>query len=480
MRHPFKEVKAAMSAPVSKPLSEPLSEPSPTPAAHDGLPSPRRQLAVAVLLTTLVLVVLDGAIANVALPSIAASLGADASATVWVVSSYQLAVLVALLPCGALGEIYGARRGFLMGVALFTLASAACALAPSLPALVIARFVQGLGGGAIMALGIANLRFAVPHRLLGTIIGINAMTIAISAAAGPAIAGAILSVAGWPWLFAVNIPLGALALLGGGFLGHMEGIKRRLDAAALVANTLMFILFFTGADRIASAPISGSLLMAGSIACLAVLLVVERGAATPIVPTDLLADPAFRVAVIASVSCFTGQMLSYVALPFYLQHTLQMTPAMTGLYMMPWPAATIIAAPISGRLANRIKTAWLCATGGALLALGLLVIALSPFESREIAFVVGAVFAGAGFGLFQTPNNRILIISAPKARSGAAGAMQGTARLLGQNFGAIAMSIIFATTSLTQAPTLALVLAAACTAFAALVSLNRARYETVT
>lgn len=456
-----------------------MSEPSTPAAVHDGLPSPRRQLAVGVLLITLVLVVLDGAIANLALPSIATSFGADASATVWVVSSYQLAVLVALLPCGALGEIYGARRGFLTGVALFTLASAACAFAPSLPLLVLARFVQGLGGGAIMALGIMNLRFAVPHRLLGPIIGLNAMTIAISAAAGPAIAGAILAVGDWPWLFAVNIPLGTLALLGGGFLGRQDGVKRQLNVTALGANTLMFILFFFGADRIASAPLSGALLIGGSVVCLAVLLIIERNSALPIVPTDLLAEPAFRVAVIASVSCFTGQMLSYVALPFYLQHTLGMTAAMTGLYMMPWPIATIIAAPISGRLANRIKTAWLCAIGGALLALGLLIISLSPAHIREIAFVVGAVMAGAGFGLFQTPNNRILLLSAPKARSGAAGAMQGTARLLGQTFGAIAMSIIFALTTLTQAPDMALVIAAACTALAALVSLGRARYETV-
>ncbi|WP_104827888.1 MFS transporter [Rhizobium sp. NXC24] len=389
------------------------------------------------LLMTLVLVVLDGAIANVALPSIAASLGADASDTVWVVSSYQLAVLVALLPCGALGEIHGPRRVFLMGVALFTLASAACALAGNLPVLVAARFAQGLGAGAIMALAMMNLRFAVPQQLLGTIIGINAMIIAISSAAGPGVAGAILSVASWPWLFAVNIPLGAT-----------------------------------------SAPISGSFLIGGSVLSLIALLRLERKNTTPIVPTDLLADPAFRVAVIASVACFTGQMLSYVALPFYLQHTLHMPPALAGLYMMPWPAATIIIAPISGRLAGRIKTAWLCATGGALLAAGLFIAGLSPADPRGIAFLVGTVIAGVGFGLFQTPNNRILLLTAPKARSGAAGAMQGTARLLGQTFGAICMSIIFEAMPQTSAPSFALVLAGICAAVSSCVSLSRARYET--
>jgi DHA2 family multidrug resistance protein-like MFS transporter len=447
------------------------------PVFQSGLAAPRRHLAVAMLLLSIVLVVLDGAIANVALPSIAHSLQAEAGSTVWVVSAYQLAVLVAILPCGALGEIYGARRVFLVGVALFTAASAACAFAGDLPVLILARFAQGLGAGAIMALAIMNLRSALPQHLLGPIIGINAMVIAISAAAGPGLAGAILSVTTWPWLFAVNIPLGIVVLLGGGLLGQTEGTKRKLNARALLANTLMFILFFCGADRIATAPTSGATLIAIALICLFILLRLERNSATPIVPTDLLAEPAFRVSVIASISCFSGQMLSYVALPFYLQHTLHMTPVQAGLYMIPWPAATAIIAPISGRLANRVKTAWLCAIGAALLALGLLVAGLSPPDPRGIAFLVGTVIAGLGFGLFQTPNNRILLLSAPKARSGAAGAMQGTARLLGQTLGGISMSIIFATLPLSAALEFAVVIAAGCAAIASLVSLSRARYE---
>ncbi|WP_443749860.1 MFS transporter [Asticcacaulis solisilvae] len=444
-------------------------------ADTDGLPAPQRYLAIAVLLTTLVLVVLDGAIANIALPSIARTYHASASDTVWVVSSYQLAVLVALLPCGALGEKFGPRRVFLGGVALFTLASAACTVAGSLPMLVCARFVQGFGGGAIMALATMTLRFAVPQRLLGTIIGINAMTIAISSAAGPGIAGAILSVAPWPWLFAVNLPIGALVLLSGGLLPHPRGSARRLDIGAVVLNTLMFILFFSGADRLAKAPWTGAALIAGAAVCLVVLLRLERRSAAPLVPVDLFRNKAFSVAVAASVCCFTGQMMSYVALPFYLQHTLHMTPTQAGLYMMPWPAAVVVMAPLSGRLANRVPTAWLCAAGGALLAIGLAVVALGPGDGTT--FVIGTIAAGAGFGLFQTPNNRILLLSAPRARSGAAGAMQGTARLTGQTFGAICASILFGLVSLQAAPGFALGIAAAAAALAGAISASRAKYE---
>lgn len=448
--------------------------------AHpDGLPVPRRGFAVAVLLMTLVLVVLDTAIANIALPSIAAAFHARPGDTVRVVSSYQLAVLISLLPFGALGEKLGARRVYLAGVALFTAASAACAFAPSLQVLVAARFVQGFGGGAIMALATMNLRFAVPQKLLGTIIGINAMTIAIASAAGPGIAGAILAVARWPWLFAVNIPLGLAVLLCGGVLAPAGGVARRIDAGALVFNTLMFVLFFSGADRITKAPVLGGAMIAAAVACLAVLLWLERKSRTPLVPTDLFADPAFRIAATASVCCFAGQMLSYVALPFYLQHTLRMTPAQAGLYMMPWPAAVMVTAPVSGRLANHVKTAWLCAAGGGLLALGLAAVAGLPADPRGVTFVAGTVIAGIGFGLFQTPNNRILLLSAPRARSGAAGAMQGTARLAGQTFGAISMGLIFGVAPLPAAPGVALAMAAICAALAAAISLARVRHETI-
>ncbi|MGO4408296.1 MFS transporter [Bosea sp. RAF48] len=443
----------------------------------DGLPAPRRYFAIAVLLLTLVLVVLDGAIANIALPSIAASLHASPSDAVWVVSSYQLAVLVALLPCGAIGEMVGARRVFLAGVALFTLASAACACAGTLPMLVAARFVQGLGAGAVMALGVTNLRLSVPQRLLGTIIGINAMTIAISSAAGPGLAGAILAVAPWPWLFAVNIPLGIVVLASGPVLASTEGVARKLDGRAMIASALMFVLFFLGADRVAQSPVTGGLLIVASVVCLFTLLRIERRSATPLVPTDLFGAPAFRFSVVASVCCFTGQMLGLLALPFYLQHRLGMATTQAGLYMMPWPAAVALIAPVSGWLANRVKTACLCTAGGALLAVGLASVGLLRAGPYGASFIIGTVIAGLGFGLFQTPNNRVLLLSAPKARSGAAGAMQGTARLTGQTFGAIVMAIVFDVVPLSSAPEVALVLAAAFAGLAAVVSLARVPHE---
>ena len=163
--------------------------------SDEGLPAPQRYFALAAVLAAMVLVVLDGAIANVALPTIAGALQVSPGASVWVVTGYQLALVIAILPCAALGESLGYRRIFIGGVVLFTAASALCALSPSLPWLVVARFIQGLGGASLMALGVALLRFTYPPRLLGAIIGWNSLTIALSAAVGPTVGAAIISVA---------------------------------------------------------------------------------------------------------------------------------------------------------------------------------------------------------------------------------------------------------------------------------------------
>ena len=200
-----------------------LNPPLQTDDSNTGLLEPRRTVAIIAVLAAMVLAVLDAAIANVALPTIAQSLQATPGTSVWIITAYQTALVMGLLPCAALGESLGYRRVFTAGVALFTAASVLCALSPSLSWLVAARFVQGLGAAAIMALGIALLRLVVPQRQLGAAIAWNALAVALSSAAGPTIGAVILSSASWPWLFAVNLPLGAMVLLAARALPERPG-----------------------------------------------------------------------------------------------------------------------------------------------------------------------------------------------------------------------------------------------------------------
>jgi DHA2 family multidrug resistance protein-like MFS transporter len=438
-----------------------------------GLQGRRRAVAIGSALGAGVLVVLDGAIANVALPTIARSLHVTPASSVLVITVYQMAIVMALLPCAALGESLGYRRVFISGVALFTAASALCALSPTLPWLVAARFLQGLGAAAVMALGVALLRFIVPPSRLGAAIGWNALTVALSSAAGPSIGAVILSWGSWPWLFAVNLPLGAAVLLARGALPRVQGTCRSIDTLSVALNAGGLAALIVGAELLSTkTSLAATLLLVGALA-LAALVRRELPKAAPLIPLDLLRAASFRSSVIASVCCFTGQAAAMVALPFYLQHGLHQNALKTGFYITPWPLCVAVSATVAGRISDRISTAWLCAFGGACLATGLAAAALWPLHGDPMKLVPMVMLCGVGFGFFQVPNNRNMFLAAPRARSGAAGGLQGTARLTGQTAGAVVMTVLFTLVSLDQAPRIGLAIAAVLTLLAGLVSLLR-------
>lgn len=449
------------------------------PGDDAGVVGPRRALAVACVLAATALVVLAAATANVALPAVARSLAVSPAASVRVITAYQAALVMALLPCAALGESLGHRRVYAAGVALFTGASALCALAPSLPLLVAARFVQGLGGAAVMSLGVALLRSVTPRRQLGAAIGWNALAVALASAAGPTVGALVLSAAGWPWLFAVSVPLGALVLVATRALPHVPGTARRVDPVSVALNALAFAALIVGAGLLPGSPALAAALLAAAALGAVALVRRELPREAPLIPLDLLRDAPFRTAVIASVCCFAGQGAAMVSLPFHLQHALGLDALHAGLLITPWPLTVAVVAPIAGRLAERVPGAWLCALGGGLLAVGLAGAALHPTAGRPSALVPFVVLCGAGFGLFQVPNNRDMLLCVPRARSGAAGGMQGTARLTGQTVGAVLMTLLFSLTSMDVATRVGLGAAAALTLTAGLVSTLRApRFET--
>ena len=443
-----------------------------------GLRGTRGVLAVASVLAAMVLVVLDAAIANVALPTIARALHVTPAMSVLVITAYQTALVMALLACAALGDSVGYKPVFIVGVAVFVGASALCALSPSLPWLVAARFLQGLGGAAVMALGVALLRFTVSPQRLGAAIGWNALAVALSSAAGPAIGAAVLSVASWPWLFAVNLPLGVLVLFASRALPHVAGTKRPLDKRSMALNAGAFASLVMGAELLPKHPVQAVLRLVFAAVLFVILIRREAPKDAPLIPLDLLRSGAFRVSVIASVLCFSGVAAGMVALPFYLQHGLGQSAWKTGLYMTPWPLTVAIAAPLAGRLSNRISTAWLCAAGGVLLAIGLGTAALWPLHGNVATLIPLTMVSGLGFGLFNVPNNRTMFLSAPRERSGAAGGMQGTARLTGQTAGALIMTLLFAMTSADAAPRFGLEIAALLTLAAGLASTLQSRGST--
>lgn len=464
-----------------KPLQAPTMErqqvslPPPEDASSLALPAPRRKAAIAAVLAAMVLAVLDAAIVNVALPSMAHSLDITPSRSVWIITAYQAALVMGLLPCAALGESLGYRRVFTLGVAVFTVASGFCAMAPTLAWLVAARFLQGLGGAAIMALGIALLRLAVPQHQLGAAIGWNALAVALSSATGATLGALILSETSWPWLFAFNLPLGALVLLASRALPDLAGTARPLDRFSVALNAGALASLVIGAEVLPDRPVLAACLICIAVVGLVTLVRREMPKAAPLIPLDLLRSGSFRNSVIASVCCFAGMSMGLLALPFHLQHNLGQNTLMTGFYMTPWPLTVAITGPMAGRLANRVPTAWLCAAGGVCLAVALAAAALCPLHGGAWSLVSITMLCGLGFGLFQVPNNRNMFLSAPRERTGAAGGMQATARLAGQTAGGVAMSLLFALASTGSAPRVGLGIGSALTLAAGLISVLRGR-----
>ena len=414
-------------------------------AAPDGLPTPRRYWAIASIGLGITLAVLDGAIANVALPSIAQDLQASSAASIWIVNAYQIAIVVALLPLASLGEIVGYRRVSQAGLAVFTVASIGCVFANSIEALSFARVIQGFGAAGIMSVNGALVRFTYPQRLLGRAVGINAVIVSLAAAAGPTIASAILSVGHWRWLFALNLPIGLLAVSLAGFtLPHNPLHKRKLNwtGAALTAAT--FGLVITGLQSLAhgEAAVLGFGLTGAGLAAGVLLIRHERSRASPLIPLDLLARPMFSLSIATSIISFAAQMMAFVALPFFLQGPLHLTAVETGLLMTPWPLATMIAAPLAGYLSDRYSAGVLGAIGLSLFACGLMALSFLSADSSHFDIIWRMAICGAGFGFFQSPNNRAMLSEAPKERAGAAGGALGMARVVGQSLGAVVVAFL--------------------------------------
>lgn len=392
----------------------------------DGLPLPQRYGAILTIIIGISMAVLDGAIANVALPTIATDLHASPASSIWIVNAYQIAIVVSLLSLSFLGDMFGYRRIYKCGLVVFLLSSLFCALSDSLQMLTLARIAQGFGGAALMSVNTALIRLIYPQRHLGRGMGINSFIVAVSSAAGPTIAAAILSISSWKWLFLINVPLGIIALiLAIRFLpaNIAHDAKPRFDLPSAVMNALTFGLLITALSGFAQGQ---SLALIG--AELLVLVVVgfffvrrQLSLTVPLLPIDLLRIPLFSLSIGTSICSFCAQMLAMVSLPFYLQTVLGRSEVETGLLLTPWPLATMVMAPLAGYLIERFHAGLLGALGMVIMAAGLFALVMLPDSPSDVNIIWPMILCGAGFGLFQSPNNHTIITSAQRWRQWDAG-----------------------------------------------------------
>lgn len=417
------------------------------PETADGLSGAARTWAMLAVSLSVFMALLDYAIANVALPNIARDLHASSSASIWVVNAYQLAGLVSLLPLAAVGSKVGFSRLCQFGIMLFMAASVLCAVSSTLPALAAARVLQGIGGSCILSVNIALIRYIYPHAEIGRGIALNGMVVAMGVALGPTAAAAILSVASWPWLFWVNLPLGAAALIMAFVaLPVTPRSTARPDIMSSVLCMLAFGALVMGGDGLAHQSgilLSCSLLVVGLVSGL-LLVRRESGLPQPILPVDILRKPDFAIAFTTGLFGFVASNFYIISMPFMLHDVLDMGPAATGLLITPWPIGILCSAPLVRRLADTVSAGILSSVGLLMTATGFLLLWMMPAHPSAFDVVWRTGVAGFGFGLFQPPNNRAMMVSAPRKRAGGASGMVQVARQTGQTFGAMGVAAFFA------------------------------------
>lgn len=425
--------------------------------------------------------VLDGTITNVALPSLAKEFGVSPDTSIWIVNAYQMVITMTLVIFAAAGDVYSYKKVFLGGITVFTGASVLCALSTGFPMLIVSRVLQGLAAAAVMGVNTALIRLIYPPEILGRGISLNAMAVAVSAAAGPTIAGFILSVLSWHWLFVINVPLGIAAYL----LGHRllpdnpPSAMKHLDKWSCAGNALTFGFMIYAFEGIAHH--ESKALVISAFAAFAVAgffyfrrqFSMVRHGVTPLLPVDLMKISLFSLSLLTSVCSFMAQMLAMVSLPFFMQDMLHFSAVETGLLITPWPLATLFTAPLAGRLVEKFHPGALGAAGMLLFSCGLLLMFFLPADAGMADIVWRVMLCGAGFGLFQTPNNLTIVSSVPVNRSGGASGMLGMARLVGQTVGTTGVAIVFSLMSHTSGSRLCLATGAVMAFLASIASVSR-------
>lgn len=410
-----------------------------------------RYVAIVAVLIVLTMTVLDGTVVNVALPVLANEFHVSDSQAVWIVTIYQLVITMLLLPLSSVGDIYSYKRNFLIGVTVFTAGSALCAASPSFGMIVGARAVQGVGAAFIMGVNVALVRLIYPAKILGRGLAVNAMVIAIATAAGPALAGSILSVTSWHWLFIINLPFGVLAfIMGYKFLpsNPPKAYKEGFDWKSGIANVVVFGLIFYSFGSFAlkkDIVLNIGLLLFGLIVGWFYIKHLHNKK-QPMFPIDLLHVKVYALSILTSNCSFIAQNMAMIALPFLFLNGYGFTEIKTGLLMTPWPIATMIVSPIAARWVERHNAGITASVGMLVYAIGLVLLLSVPVGGgiSEWNIVWRMAACGIGFGLFQTPNNIVMIQSTPIERSGAAGGMQSTTRLVGQTLGSTIVTVVFA------------------------------------
>jgi EmrB/QacA subfamily drug resistance transporter len=409
----------------------------------------RRWLVLSAVSVGTFMATLDGSIVNIALPSIGRAFGVDIGSVEWVVVAYLLVVGSVLLPFGRLGEVVGFRRVYLAGFAVFTAASALCAAAPGIEALVGFRALQGIGAAMLMAMGPAIVARTFGPGERGRALGLNAISVSIGLTLGPALGGLLTEVATWRGIFLVNLPIGLFAIAWAARILPQDRPGRRepfdLPGAVLASGALFGLLLGLnqGGAWGWTSPVTAALL-AGAAVLGAAFVVVELRTASPLIDLRLFWIRAFSAGLASLFVAFAGLFTATFLLPFLLQEGSGVGPLEAGLLITPIPLAAAVVAPFSGALSDRVGSRGPASFGIALTALGLLSLTTLPPDFAPLDLAWRLVFIGAGHGVFMSPNSSAVLGAVPRPRLGTASGMSAETRVVGQAVGIVVSAAVVA------------------------------------
>lgn len=412
--------------------------------------TPSVRWALASLALSVLLSSLGTSIANVALPSLAEAFKASFQAVQWVVIAYLLAITTLIVSAGRLGDIIGRRRLLLIGLSLFTLASLLCGMAPTLWLLIAARALQGLGAAIMMALAMAFVGETVPKEKTGSAIGLLGTMSAIGTALGPSLGGVLIAGPGWPAIFFINLPLGALTL----FLAHrylpVDQRKAKTERAGfdtigtlLLALTLAAYALAMTTGRGSLGQLNMALLLAAFIGA-GLFMFAEARTTSPLIRMAMFRQLELSASLATSALVSTVMMATLVVGPFYLSRSLGLDAALVGFVLSVGPAVAALTAIPAGRLADWLGTQCVTTVGLIGMATGAITLSILPTMFGVPGYLAPLVVITASYAFFQTANNTAVMTDVSPEQRGAISGMLNLSRNLGLITGASVMGAVFA------------------------------------
>jgi EmrB/QacA subfamily drug resistance transporter len=408
----------------------------------------QRRWTLAIVSIGLFMVVLDNLVVSVALPSIHRDLSASIQALEWTVNAYVLAYAVLLLTGSALGDRFGRKRMFIAGITLFTLSSAAAALAPSTGLLIAARAIQGVGAAAVTPLTLTLLAEAFPPHRRGIAIGVWSGISGVAVALGPLVGGAVVNALSWHWIFWINVPIGAVLVpLAGARLVESRGRSRGLDwPGLLLASGGLFGLVYGLVRSQSLGWGSPEVLVALGLGVVLIVafILAELRTDEPMLPMSFFANRGFAVTNGVSLAMYFGMFGSIFFLSQYLQNVLHNTPLQAGVKLLVWTGATMVVAPLAGFFSERYGARLFMAAGLTLQAIALGWLALLAGVGQSYAsMVVPFVLAGAGMALVFAPSANAVLASVRIEQTGQASGATNAIRELGGVLGIAVLATVF-------------------------------------